>query len=398
MKNQINRREFIKSTSVALAAGAVLGGVPGTALGGNSDDRLLRHRFGVNYLPSRNWYFCWNDWKPQDIARDFDRIAEIGADHVRIMLLWPWFQPNPQFVSPAHLDRLEELMRLAAQRKLDVLVTIFTGWLSGFHFTPPYLEKEPFYTSPKWQPVRELYLTEVSKRLMSHPNFFGYDIGNEINDNWSCAPADGDIWMAGVFKKMHELCPGRVHINGVDQKPWFQVDTFSPEALMAQQEIVSLHCWPYWTGAGKYGGHLDKPYTQLPGAMAALARSYGKAPRKPIWLEEFGACSAEMPEADVPKWMELAVTGGVAQGISWFTWWSSHDVDRRFEFNEFEYTLGLLTVDNQIKEQGRMFKRLADTYRGKSVVLPKQTLPLPPAQRTTETTWQWLLEWMNWKK
>ena len=134
MKNQINRREFIKSTSVALAAGAVLGGVSGTALGGNSDDRLLRHRFGVNYVPSRNWYFCWNDWKPQDIARDFDRIAEIGADHVRIMLLWPWFQPNPQFVSPAHLDRLEELMRLAAQRKLDVLVTIFTANLLGVFF------------------------------------------------------------------------------------------------------------------------------------------------------------------------------------------------------------------------------------------------------------------------
>ena len=22
---------------------------------------LTRHRFGVNYTPSRNWWFCWND-------------------------------------------------------------------------------------------------------------------------------------------------------------------------------------------------------------------------------------------------------------------------------------------------------------------------------------------------
>ena len=164
---------------------------------------------------------------------------------------------------------------------------------------------------------------------------------------------------------------------------------------MAQQEIVTLHCWPYWTGAGKHGGHLDKPYTQLPAAMAALARSYGQAPRKPIWLEEFGACRAEMPEADVPRWMELAITGGIAQGISWFTWWASHDLSEQFEFNPFEYSLGLMTVDNKIKEQGRVFKRLADAHRGKPVVIPDNPLPAPPPQRTNEATWQWLLEWMQ---
>ena len=397
----MNRRAFIKSSSAALAAGAALGVVPGwtgTARGAQPDDRLLRHRFGLDYVPSHNWYFCWNDWNAADIARDFDRIAELGADHLRIMLIWPWFQPNPRAVSTAHLDRLEELLRLAAERKLDVLVTLYTGWLSGFRFTPPYLEKELFYTSPKWAAVQELYLAEVSKRLVTHANFLGYDIGNEINCCWSCEPAEGDAWMARVFKRMHALCPGRIHVNGVDHNPWFNTTTFTPEALMAQQELVTLHCWPFWTGAGKFGKHLDTPYTQLPAAMAALARSYGKAPRKPMWLQEFGACNAEMPEADVPRWMELAITGGIAQGISWFTWWASHDVDKRFDFNPFEYGLGLLTVDNQIKEQGRMFKRLADAYRGKPVVIPSQALPPPPAQRNNEATWRWLLEWMGVKK
>ena len=396
----MNRREFIKSSSAALAAGAALGLVPGlapAAPGAKSADRLLRHRFGVDYVPSRNWYFCWNDWNAAAIARDFDRIAEIGADHMRIMLIWPWFQPNPRMVSAAHLDRLDELMRLAAERQLDVLVTLYTGWLSGFRFTPPYLEKELFYTSPKWAAVQQFYLEEASRRLAQHANFLGYDIGNEINCCWSCKPAEGDAWMERIFQQMHTLCPGRIHVNGVDHNPWFNTTTFSPEALMAQQEMVTLHCWPFWTGAGKYGKHLDTPYTRLPAAMAALARSYGQAPRKPMWLEEFGACHAEMPEADVPRWLELAITAGLAQGISWFTWWASHDVDQRFDFNPFEYGLGLMTVDNRIKEQGRMFKRLADAYRNKPVVIPAASLPPPPAQRTSEATWKWLLEWMGWK-
>ena len=396
----MNRREFIRSSSAVLAMGAAQGLGPGRAAAADAEsaERFLRHRFGVNYVPSRNWYFCWNDWKPDDIARDFDRIAEIGADHMRIMLLWPWFQPNPRAVSAAHLDRLDELLQLAAARKLDVLATLYTGWLSGFRFAPPYHEKEPFFTSPKWAAVQELYLAGVSKRLVKHENFLGYDIGNEINCCWSCKPEEGDAWMTRVFRQMHALCPGRVHVNGVDQNPWFQVTTFSPEALMAQQELVSLHCWPYWTGAGKYGGQLDAPYTRLPAALAALARSYGKARRRPMWLEEFGACSAEMPEADVPRWMELAIASGISGGVSWFTWWASHDVDTRFDFNPFEYSLGLMTVDNKIKEQGRQFKRIADAHRGKPVVIPEQPPPPPPAERTNEATWKWILDWMGWKK
>jgi len=396
----MNRRHFIKSSSTALVAGAAAGAFPAIALAGNTDDRLMRHRFGVNYVPSRNWYYCWNDWHADDIARDLDRIAEVGADHIRMMCIWPWFQPNPKAISAAHLDRLEEMLRLAAERKLDVLVTLYNGWLSGYSFVPvtpksDHFEKESFYSSSKWQAMQDLYLDEVAKRVVTHSNFMGFDIGNEIDCCWPCKPNEGDPWMRRVFKRMHELSPGRIHVNGMDHSPWFDVNTFSPEALVEQQEIVALHSWSFWTGAGKYGKPLEKPYTQLPAAMAALARSFGNAPRKPIWLEEFGACNVEMPAADVPKWMELAVTGGVEQGISYFTWWASHDIDRRFDFHPFEYDLGLMTADNKIKEPGRMFKRLAETYRGKPVMIPDKPLPPPPGERNPEATWKWLLAWMG---
>ena len=38
----------------------------------------MRHRFGVNYTPSHNWWFCWNDWNPDPIKRDLDAIAALG--------------------------------------------------------------------------------------------------------------------------------------------------------------------------------------------------------------------------------------------------------------------------------------------------------------------------------
>jgi hypothetical protein len=135
--------------------------------------------------------------------------------------------------------------------------------------------------------------------------------------------------------------------------------------------------------------------TKLAAGMAILARSLGNAPKKPIWVQEFGVCAEEMPEADIPIWLEKTVTAALGQGVSWFTWWASHDVDRRFQFHPFEYGLGLLTTDNRLKPQGRLFKQIAEAYRGKPVVFPTTHLPPPPQERGDAATWRWPLDWME---
>ncbi len=361
----------------------------------NRQSTLLSHRFGVNYVPSGKWYYCYNDWDRDTVCRDLDAIAALGADHVRVMVIWPWFQPNPTALSERHLDYLEQILTIAKERSLAVLVTLFTGWLSGYHFNPPYLENEPFYTSSEWAKVQDLLLDGIAERMQAHENFMGFDIGNEINCNWQAEISDGDVWMRRILGRMKTHFPDYIHVNGVDHAPWFSENTFSPQALVEEQAIVPIHCWSFWTQAGKYGKHLDDPYTRLASAMAALVRAYGQSPQKPIWIEEFGVCAEEMPESDIPRWLEITMTSALEQGVSWFTWWASHDVDRRFQFHPFEYGLGLLTTDNQLKEQGRVFKQFADAYRGKPVVIPTNPLPQPPVERNEQATWRWLLEWMS---
>ncbi len=354
---------------------------------------LMTHRFGLNYVPSKAWYFCYNDWNRDDIIRDFAAIAATGSDHLRVMVVWPWFQPNPGYVSNLHLDRLDDLIRCAARFGMDVMPTLYTGWLSGYRFDPPFYQDLPFYTAPEWLTAQELFLNAVSARMIAHPNFLGFDIGNEINCAWTTSVAKGDRWMRAVLDQMHKSNPGKIHVNGVDNKPWFQPHTFSPRQLVARQDIVAMHCWPFWTGAGAHGGPLDRPYTDLGANMATLARSLANVPDKPIWVQEFGVCATEMPEHDIPRWMETFTEAAIGAGASWFTWWASHDVSRTFDFHPFEYGLGLITSDNQIKEQGRTFRRIADHWRGKPVQLPA-TLPPPPAARTAKATWDWMLDQM----
>jgi hypothetical protein len=324
------------------------------------------------------------------------RIAELGMDHIRAMVVWPWFQPNPRTLSAAHLDRFDQLMEAAAAAGLDVMPCIYTGWLSGYRFNPDFYHEEAFYTSPKWAQAQALYLRGLAQRMRRHPNFLGFDVGNEIGCNWTTPQLEeNDAWMLRVLAQMQEQAPGKVHVNGVDHQPWFQRHTFTPQTLASSQSIIALHCWPYWTGAGTRGGVMDRPYTHLAAAMASLARSYAGDAAKPVWIQEFGVCDLEMPAATIPRWMETAVEAAVHNGVSWFTWWASHDVSRKFDFHPFEYGLGLIDSDNRIKPQGHAFRRLAEQYRGKLAVPPPRQLVPPPAERSDDTTWAWLLEAMR---
>lgn len=142
---------------------------------------------------------------------------------------------------------------------------------------------------------------------------------------------------------------------------------------------------------------MDPPSTHLVAAMATLARSYMEDQNRPIWAEEFNTCFDFFTEKQQAKWLQTTVLSAMDVGVSWFTYWDSHDVNHKFAFNNVEYSLGLLTNDGKVKEQGRQFKELAQAYGGKPVVVLAQAPPRPPENRSADVTWRWMLDWMGWK-
>jgi hypothetical protein len=243
--------------------------------------------------------------------------------------------------------------------------------------------------------AQELFIRELARVMVSHDNVIGFDLGNEINTCWSAPTHVGDAWMSRIFSLTDSVMPGRLNVNGVDHHPWFERTTFSPQALVADQQMAVMHCYPWWTGALKYGGPMDPPSVRLLAGMAALIRSWAGSQQKPVWAGEFNTCLETLTEKQQAEWLERAVSAAIDEGVAWFTYWDSHDVDRRFAFNSVEYSLGLLTNDGRVKEQGHMFRQLALAHRGKPVRHPTAALPPPPSQPTQESTWRWLLDWMG---
>ena len=398
----MDRREFLAMSAAVTGSMAAKrswfpGILPFSNTAPTADLDTSQHRFGVNYTPSRNWWFCWNDWDADPIKRDLDAIAALAADHLRVLLIWPYFQPNPKWVSPLHLQRLDQLLTLMGERKLDALVTVFTGQLSGWFFLPPFNRAgESFYTDDVMWTAQELFIRDLAQVAKPHANMIGFDLGNEVNTCWSAQPSAGDAWMSKMFSLIESVLPGKLNVNGVDHEPWLARTTFSQRALVSNQRMPVMHCYPYWAGAVKYGGAMDPPSVKLLAAMAALIRSYAGTQSKPVWAGEFNTCIESLTEKEQAQWLEKAVLAAIDEGVSWFSYWDSHDVDRRFEFNSLEYSLGLLTNDGKVKQQGRVFKQLADTYRGKPVVFPNRNLAPPPKEPTTAASWQWMLDWMGW--
>lgn len=359
--------------------------------------RLEQVRFGVNYIPSERWWYAWNDFSEESIARDLDAIATLGADHLRIMLVWPYFQPNRAWVSEAHLDRLDRLMELAAERRLDVCPALFTGWLSGWAFRPVFDTGADFYREESMCEPAERFMRACAARMSRHGNFLGFDLGNEMNCCWRTPDTrDGDRWMERFMTLAEELCPDALHVNGVDHQPWFYPETFSAGFLARRQRMIALHGWIEFTGALKRGTHRDRVCTRLVPAMAALARMHAGDMNKPVWLQEFGATAHWLPAGEIPSFLEETVRASVDAGVGRITWWASHDIRPCFQFPEIEYDMGLLTSDNQPKAAGRVFKRLAAELGGSPVAIP--VLPALPAlpqyqgdrPASAEVTWRWL--------
>lgn len=315
-------------------------------------------RFGLNYVPSDGWYYSWNDWKPASIARDFDAIAALGADHLRVMTIWPWFQPNPAQVSHAHLERLHELMRLAEERALDVFLCPLTGWLSGFPFLPPEVKPMDIFTSSKTFDRSLVYLDALLRTVGKFSNFLGIDLGNEINVLAPTLPqAQGDAWGTKLTAWLRSQMDGKWIVNGVDHNPWFTGQAFSTRHLVEAYDAVTVHAWPLFTGCliddtldGKHSAHLSAFLARF--CREELMRAHLD---KPIWIQEFGCSSLWGTEDQKKHYLRRSVENAVREGATWFTWWCSHDIDRNFQFDPLEYDLGLLTTENKPKP-------LADLY------------------------------------
>jgi len=363
-------------------------------MGTKENDMSVDCRFGANYTPSKDWLYGWIDWDAASIRRDLEAIAGLGLDHIRLQCLWTYFQPNRTFVSPTMLKRLADVVEMAADCGLDVVICVLNGWMSGTFFRPLWQrESTNLFTDAEALDAERRLITAVAGAVEGHRNVLGIDIGNEPNALASyrgndVTRSEGDAWATMLLEHSERAMPGGLHTIGVDHMPWLRDDApFSREPLGEAGAVTSLHSWLDFTGALERYGTDGTGTLHLARYLIELGRAYGRPSGRPVWLQEIGVSTEWVPEDALPEFAATLLRNALIAKPWGVTWWCSHDIDRSLTgFDELEYDLGLLTVDNQVKPVGAALAEVIAAHRGgatsdtRDATRPRPELVLPEGE------------------
>ncbi|MFD6445151.1 glycosyl hydrolase [Promicromonospora sp. NPDC060204] len=324
-------------------------------------------RFGVNYTPSKDWMFQWMAIDPDVVRADFEAIAALGVDHVRVFPLWPVLQPNRTLIRQRALDDIALVADLAAEQGLDIAVDVIQGHMSGFDFVPAWLvnwHDGNMFTDQPAIDAQAALVAAVYDAVRDKPNFLGLTLGNELNQfqrpNPAAMPAKRDEithWLTSLLEAPRDRDPGHLVTHSENDHLWYRDEhPFVPAHASRLGDVTTVHSWIFNGTAATYGA-LSPQSVRHAEWMIELSKAFAAQPGRQVWLQEVGAPSMNLAEAEMPEFcartIEAALTTDDLYAV---TWWCSHDVTRDLaDYKDLEYSLGLLDTENRVKPLGWRF-------------------------------------------
>lgn len=337
-------------------------------------------RVGINHTPSQGWFHSWLDLDLDAVRRDFEQIAGIGLDHVRIFPLWPLLQPNRGLVRPRAVEDVLAVARVAGEFGLTVSVDALNGHLSSFDFLPSWVvtwHEANLFTDPVVRAGQTDLVAQLATRLREEPNVDGMTLGNEFPQYAALAPGhahptrsactvqEADAWLDEMFDALERAWPGARGWFGFDDDLWFVDDhPFVPRQAVTRGATTTVHSWVFAQVGPRYGaGH--PALTWFPRYLLELTRAWCPDPTRGLWLQEVGAPRTHVPDESAADFLTATLRAvAPTPGLEAVTWWCSHDVDPALlDFPTLEYSLGLFTHDGHAKPEAHALAEMIPDLR-----------------------------------
>lgn len=340
-------------------------------------------RFGVNYTPSKDWFYSWLAPDREATRRDMESLAGLGIDHVRILPLWPVVQPNRTLIRHRALRDIREVVEIAGEAGLDASVDVLQGHLSGFDFVPSWLtdwHRRSMFSDPDAIAAQARLVEAFDEHLHDVPTFLGLTLGNEVNQFTSAVhptpmPATPHQ-VTGWLDALHGTGPRdprHFRLNAEYDAVWYaDGHAFVPAHSSRHGHMSVVHSWIFNGTAQGYGA-MSHESVHHAAYLIELSRAFATDPARPAWLQEVGAPLNHLAEDQAPDFLEQTVRAAADSEALWgITWWCSHDVDRRLgDFPDLEHSLGLIGADGAVKPIGHRFAALAAELRERPRPAPR---------------------------
>ena len=323
-------------------------------------------RFGVNYTPRLGWFHSWLDLDLDEVRRDFDSIASLGLDHVRIFPLWPLLQPNRTLIRGRALDDVAAVVGAARDAGMEVVVDVLQGHLSSYDFLPSWVSswhRDNLFTSERIIDGQRSLVTALGERLRDEPGMLGLSVGNEFiqfaadrhPEQHPATPDAAAAWLGTLLDAARNAMPHGLHTHSYDDDLFFDpTHPFTPAHAVELGDVTTVHSWVF-AHLGPLVG-VDHPSLALFARyLCEVAMAWSPDPQRPVWLQEVGAPSTHVTPGRSGEFVSNTLANMIGMEKLWgVTWWCSHDVSRQLaDFPELEYSLGLFDSDGRAKDTAR---------------------------------------------
>lgn len=265
---------------------------------------------GVNYWPRNKAMYWWSDFDQSEVADEFDLIADLGMDVVRIFLLWDDWQPAPDSVSKSCLTALGEVCDVASRSGLRLDITFFTGHMSGPNWAPSWLldTKRRALPSPDARQVvsggkvvdagyrnmfhdpialeaERLLLRTVVAEYGGHDAVWMWNLGNEP-DLFARPVSDeaGAGWVTEMSEIVRSIDPHHPVTTGLHTANLFANNGLRVDQVFSTSDVAVMHGYPMYIPWAR--GDLDPDF--VPYLCALVTALTGK----PCLAEEWGGCTS----------------------------------------------------------------------------------------------------------
>lgn len=265
---------------------------------------------GVNYWPRRKAMYWWSDFDEAEVADEFDVIASLGMDLVRIFLLWDDWQETADFVSPQRLRDLAKVCDIASSRGLGLDVTFFTGHMSGPNWVPgwmlapdasrhasPHVRQvvsggrvvDTAYLNMFHDPVAlaagRLLVDTVVGEFRDHEAIWMWNLGNEPDlFAYPDSTEAGTAWVTQMTDHIRSLDPGHPVTTGLHTASLFSDNGLRVDQVFAANDVAVMHGYPMYVPWARE--NLDPDFVPF---LCALTTALSG---KPCLAEEWGGCTA----------------------------------------------------------------------------------------------------------
>lgn len=372
---------------------------------------------GVNYWASHAGTQMWKKFSAEEVEADFAALHNSGVNTVRIFPLWSDFQPVTAIaecgnlfreygfpdgsklpatgikscgIDPVMMERFRTVADLALKYKLQLVVGLVTGWMSGAMFVPPILSGRNLVEDHQARRLTEMFIRGFVTEMKDHPAIVAWEPGNECNCLSSGSVDCTWSWLHMVTSTIRLADPTRPVYSGMHGGRTDLHRSYNLVDVGGLCDALTTHPYPSFTP------HCGKSaLNDVPAIYHSTAETlyYRGVSQKPAFIEEIGAFGpGYLSEERTDAYLYTCLYSALVHGLDSVLWWCGFSFDRcadeqPYRWGAMERELGALKADRSPDGAGKAMKRFSDELSALPD-LPPREVDAVVVLSTLDDAWQ----------